>query len=113
MGGKSIMHVRAHWKIWKPSGLCRARRIHPLRSLLITLGYVIFVVLFAAEASLAQASQPKAPDYSANPKWFPHVLSSYKQRQISPADLTNSKTLSQMIRDGKIELSLEIGRAHV
>ena len=110
MGGKNIMYVRDNWKILKPSGACGAHRIWPQHSLLTTLGFLIFVVLavvlLAAQASLAQASQPKAPDYSANPKWFPQVLAPYKQQQISPADLTNSKTLSQMIKNGKIELSL-------
>ena len=46
------------------------------------------------------------PDYSANPKWFPQVISTYRQQQIPPADLTNSKSLSDLIHDGKIELSL-------
>jgi outer membrane protein TolC len=76
----------------------------------MTLGFLVFVVLivilFAAQASLAQASQGKAPDYSANPKGFAGVFTAYRPRQVRPADLTNSKTLSEMIRDGKIELSL-------
>src|ERR1700730_1435121 len=100
------MHVPANWKILKPSGRCWARRICPQHSLLITLGFVVLGVLLAAQSSLAQASQPKAPDYSASPRGFPHVLSPNKQRKFPPADLTNSKTLSQMIQDGKIELSL-------
>jgi outer membrane protein len=55
---------------------------------------------------MAQAPQPAQPDYTATPKWFPQVLSPYKPRQLPPADATNSKTLSQMIQDGKLELSL-------
>jgi outer membrane protein len=100
------MHVRPDWKIFKQTRRCRAHRNWLQRSLLITLGFVVCAVLLAPQASPAQASQPKTPDYSTNPKWFPHVLSSYRQRQVSPADLTNSKTLSQMIQDGKIQLSL-------
>ena len=71
------------------------------------------MLLLAGRATMAQSSQPaqsprpEAPDYSANPKSFPQVLSPYKQQRIPPADLTNSKTLSDMIRDGKIELSLD------
>src|SRR6202043_1486060 len=38
---------------------------------------------------------------------FPHMLSPYKQQPIPPPDLTNSKTLSDTIREGKIELSLQ------
>ncbi len=54
----------------------------------------------------AAASQRDLPDYSANPKWFPHVISSYKQQRVPAADLNNTTSLSQMIHDGKIELSL-------
>jgi outer membrane protein TolC len=71
------------------------------------------VVLIAAQASRAQASEPKAPapqpkarDYSADPKWFPNIFSVYKPAHIPAADLTDTKALSEMIRDGKIELSL-------
>src|SRR5579863_9412149 len=48
----------------------------------------------ASRTSMAQAPQPLPPDYSANPKWFPGVLTPYKQRQIPPPDLNNSKGLS-------------------
>ena len=56
--------------------------------------------------SLPQLSQGALPDYSANPKWFPNVISSYKQQRVPAADLDNTKSLSEMIHDGKIELSL-------
>jgi outer membrane protein len=65
------------------------------------------MILLTVQASLGQTSQPQKPDYSTNPKWFPHMLSPYKQQPIPPPDLTNSKTLSDMIREGKIELSLQ------
>src|SRR4029077_14005490 len=87
VGGKNIMHVRANWKVFKPSGRCRARRICPQHSLLITLGFVVLVVLLAAQGSLAQASHPKAPDYSTTPVGSPHVPSPKKQRKFPPADL--------------------------
>jgi len=90
----------------KPSECRRAHGVWRERSRLGTLGTLVFVVLLAAQASLAQTSQPKTADYSTNPKWFPGVLSAYKHRQIRPVDLTNSKTLAEMIREGKIELSL-------
>jgi outer membrane protein len=67
--------------------------------------FVISLALMAP-SSLAQAPQPKTPDYSANPRAFPQIFSPYKQRHFPPPDLTNTKTLSEMIRDGKIELSL-------
>src|SRR5260370_15641287 len=61
--------------------------------------------LYAASASRAQAREGKASDYSANPKGLTG-LCAYRPRQVRPADLTNSKTLTEMIRDGKIELAL-------
>lgn len=69
--------------------------------------FLFCVVLLAAQVARAQAPKPKAADYSANPKWFPQILSGYKQQRTPAVDLTNSKTLSEMIRDGKIELSLQ------
>ena len=98
-------------------GRCRAHRIPPPFSRLPKVGFLIFVVLahflLAAQASLAQASQPNAQapqpktrDYSADPKWFPNIFSVYKPAHVPTADLTDTKTLAEMIRDGKIELSL-------
>ena len=100
------MYVRADRKMLKPSDRRRAQGVWRERSRLGTLGTLVFIVLLAAQASLAQTSQPKTAGYSTNPKWFPGVLSAYKPRQIRPVDLTNSKTLAEMIREGKIELSL-------
>lgn len=109
------MFVGTDWKIPTVPGRWRVLRIwrQPRPA---TLGFVVFALLLAGQASRAQSSQAqashtqaspsKAPDYSANPKWFPQILSAYKQQQTPPADLNNSKILSQMIRDGKIELSL-------
>lgn len=54
----------------------------------------------------APASQPPLPDYSANPKWFPAVISAYRQPRIPAADLNNSSSLADLMHDGKIELSL-------
>jgi outer membrane protein len=74
---------------------------------------VLFVILLlATTSSRAQtAQQPRSndhvtPDYSATPKWFPQVLAPYRQRYIPPVDVNNTKSLSDMIRDGQIKLSL-------
>jgi outer membrane protein len=102
------MGLGPDWGMFKPSGCCRTRQARRY-SRLTTPGFLIFgvliLILFAAQTSLAQASQGKAPDYSANPKAFAGLFA-YRPRQVRPADLTNSQTLSEMIRDGKIELSL-------
>jgi outer membrane protein TolC len=68
---------------------------------------LIAPILIGAQSAHAQTSQPKAPDYSTNPKWFPHVLSPYKQQRTPAVDLNNPRSLSDMIHDGKIELSLQ------
>ena len=101
------MPIRPDRKMLTLSGCRRADRMTPRHSRLATAGFAVFVVLLAAQASPAQNSQPKTPDYSANPKWFPHILAPYKQQRTPPVDLSNSKTLSDMIRNAKIELSLQ------
>jgi len=55
---------------------------------------------------MAQATPPETRDYSSNPKWFPQIFRPYRPRQIPRPDQSNTKALSQMIREGKIELSL-------
>ena len=65
----------------------------------------LLIAFLCTQAAMAQTAQPKTGDYSADPKWFPNIVSSYKPQRTPPVDLTNSKTLSGMIRDGKIELS--------
>jgi outer membrane protein len=77
------------------------------------IGLVVFALVLSQPACWAQASDAtrnsgvSAPDYSSNPEWFPHIFAPYKQRRVPPADLANSKTLADMIHDGKIELSLD------
>ena len=47
-----------------------------------------------------------ANPYSQGPAMFPNMLKPYLPVQIPPANLVNSRSLSEMIRDGRIELSL-------
>lgn len=47
-----------------------------------------------------------APDYSHGKSWFPNVIGPYTQRHILQPVLTNSPRLSQLIQDGKLNLSL-------
>src|SRR5438309_1159005 len=83
-----------------PGSLRRSRR-------LTNFALVLLVGLFAVQAAPAQNTQPQTPDYSANPKWFPNIASAYKPQRTPPVDLNNSKALSEMVHDGKIELSLQ------
>ncbi|MGA2421902.1 MAG: TolC family protein, partial [Candidatus Acidiferrum sp.] len=64
------------------------------------------------------APQPQAPaipvslglskhDYSNGPRWFPTVLAPYKQIGIEHPALANSPKIDQMVRDGKLQLTLQ------
>jgi outer membrane protein len=45
-------------------------------------------------------------DFSRGPDAFPHFLQPYKERPIAPVVIENSRRLRDLIRDGKLELSL-------
>jgi outer membrane protein len=47
------------------------------------------------------------PDYSHGPSWFPNFISPYKPIKMPETMLTNSPRLDQLVRDGKLMLSLE------
>lgn len=67
---------------------------------------IVVALLSVACTCRAQVSPQQTPDYSANPRWFPKIADFYRPRAIPPLDLSNTKSLSDMVRDGKIELSL-------
>ena len=46
-------------------------------------------------------------DYSIAPSAFPNILNPYRTQSVDPGVLTNSPRLEQLIRDGKMQLSLE------
>ena len=50
---------------------------------------------------------PQVRDYSKPPSWFPHVLTPYRQSSVPQPLLTNSSRIDQMIKDGKLYLSLQ------
>jgi outer membrane protein len=102
-----------------------------LSSLKSAVRYSMAVVLLAAmPASLCaqdagagaqtsaqpQANLPSAPDshrrfevkdYSKPKGHFPNPLAPYTPREISPPDLTNSPKIDQLMREGKIYLSMD------
>lgn len=70
----------------------------------------------AASSASSKGSLPSAPsahrqfeltDYSKPRGYFPNPLAPYMAREISPPDLTNSPKLDQLMRDGKIYLSMD------
>src|SRR6266700_6118317 len=73
-----------------------------------------------APSSQAQSSQgalPQAPapaaksftltDYSKANRAFPNVIAPYKSRSVPPPDLVNTPRIEQVMRDGKIYLSMD------
>ncbi len=67
-------------------------------------------------AASSQANLPQAPtshqrtemlNYSKPKGYFPNPLAPYAPREIAPPDLTNSPKLDQLMRDGKIYLSMD------
>jgi len=45
-------------------------------------------------------------DYSRSPEWFPNILRPYQEQKTPPVVLENSSRLENLIRDGKLELTL-------
>ncbi len=70
----------------------------------------------AAQAQSSQSSLPQAPsthrqfqvtDYSKPKGYFPNPLGPYTQREIQQPDVANSPKIDQLMRDGKIYLSMD------
>ena len=45
-------------------------------------------------------------DYSKGPSWFGHFTAPYRQQPIPPISLENSPRLKDLIRDGKLQISM-------
>ena len=76
---------------------------HCLRAILTLILFAAFPwVRFAA----AQQTSPAAPDYTKDPEWFPSVLKPYRLQKIPEPDFSNTPAVSQMVRDGKLQLSV-------
>ncbi len=65
----------------------------------------------SSQASLPQAPTPhqrfEMTNYSKPRGYFPNPLAPYTMRQIASPDLTNSPKLDQLMREGKIYLSMD------
>ncbi len=61
----------------------------------------------AAQAQQAIASNPPAlPTYIMGPSWFPSVFKPYQEGLIRPLVMENSPRLHELIRNGKLRLSM-------
>jgi outer membrane protein len=88
----------------------------PLAFTKLTLGQQPANATTAQPASLPSAPQSAAgkpsnqfepEDYSKAAKPFPNVLASYKSRQVPEPKLANAPRMDQLMRDGKIYLSMD------
>ena len=61
--------------------------------------------LWSAPAT-AQQETPNVPDYSRNPEWFPKVYKPFQMQKVPEAQLKNSSSLQQLVRDGKLHISV-------
>jgi outer membrane protein TolC len=60
----------------------------------------------AAQAQQAITSTPSLPNYITGPSWFPSVLKPYQQELVKPPVMENSPRLHELIRNGKLRLSI-------
>ncbi len=61
---------------------------------------------FLGQPAAAQQSGAQIPDFTKDPKWFPQVLNPYRSSKIPAPDFNNTAAVSQMIHDGKLQLSV-------
>src|SRR5437867_10165151 len=71
---------------------------------------VLMATLLSATAAQAQqgiASNPSSlPNYIMGPSWFPTVFKPYQQGLIRPLIMENSRRLHDLIRNGKLRLTM-------
>src|SRR6478752_3568996 len=67
-----------------------------------------------ANSGLPQAPQPATPptqraafiDYSKPKSAFPNVLAPYSPKEVPPPDLVNTSRVAELLKDGRIMLSI-------
>jgi outer membrane protein len=67
------------------------------------------LLLFLCPATTLQAEQEgavKRPDFTKETSWFPRFYKLYQARPVPESELRNSASVTQLIRDGKLRLSL-------
>ncbi|MBN1570813.1 MAG: TolC family protein [Acidobacteria bacterium] len=67
---------------------------------------LILILMCCIRAVPAQQGLANLPDLSKNPEWFPRLYKPYKAQKVPEMKLANSSSLSQLIRDGKLPISL-------
>ncbi|MBI3894368.1 MAG: TolC family protein [Acidobacteria bacterium] len=67
----------------------------------------LWTFLLIATALAGKPAPAKSPDYSQGQESFPRFYRPYIPQQVPKPDLQNTPSLSQMVREGKIALSLQ------
>jgi len=72
-----------------------------------SLGALTAILLACFAAPVAAPQTPHAlPDLSRDIEWFPRVYKPYKEQKIATIDLSNTVSLSGLVQDGKLRISL-------
>jgi outer membrane protein TolC len=66
----------------------------------------LFLLLAGCIAPAEAQGLKTRQDYSLNPEWFPRVYKPYVMKRVPEIELENSAILTQLGRDGKLQLSL-------
>jgi outer membrane protein TolC len=83
----------------------RAIRRTPVRTGVVAC-LLLAVAFFVDAAVCADKTTPARPDYSANPEWFPNILRPYSVTQVPNLQPQNTASVTNLIRNGKLSLSL-------
>ncbi|HYR44444.1 MAG TPA: hypothetical protein VER98_15545, partial [Terriglobia bacterium] len=74
------------------------------------LASVLFATLLSVTTAQAQqairANPSNLPHYIMGPSWFPTVLKPYQQGLVKPPVMENSPRLHDLIRNGKLRLTM-------
>jgi outer membrane protein TolC len=67
---------------------------------------LIATLLSVTTAQAQQAIRPNLPNYIQGPTWFPTIFKPYQQGLIKPPVMENSPRLHDLIRNGKLRLTM-------
>ena len=92
-----------HWLLVTtgPTGVAARQALAALLTLILLAAFP-WVRIAAAQQGILTT-----PDYTRDPDWFPHVLKAYRSQTIPRPDLSNTPAISQMVRDGRLRLSVK------
>src|SRR5262249_5623454 len=78
----------------------------------VVMKFTCLLIATLLSVTTAQAQQairsnsPSLPNYILGPTWFPTILKPYQQGLIRPSVMENSPRLHDLIRNGKLQLTM-------